>query len=68
MARTEIESRESEPIIQLSRKEIQAIALDQFGRPLTEDELEALEDLSPIGLHDWISLAIEAAQVEPSPD
>ena len=68
MARAETSGGESETIIQLSRKEIQAIALDQFGRPLTEDELEALEDLSPIGLHDWIGLAIEAAQVEPSPD
>jgi len=68
MAKAEIEARESEIIIQLSRKEIQAIALDQFGRPLSEDELEALDDLSPIGLHDWIGLAIEAAKVEPSPD
>ncbi len=65
MARAEIENKENEIIIQLSRKEIQAIALRQFGRSLTEDELIAINDLSPIGLHDWIGLAIEAAQVEP---
>ncbi len=68
MVKAEKENRESEIIIQLSRKEIQDIAQDQFGRPLSENELEALNDLSPIGLHDWIGLAIEAAQVEPSFD
>ncbi len=67
MARAEKENRESEIIIQPSRKEIQEITQNQFGRSLSEDELEALDDLSPIGLHDWIGLAIEAAQVEPSP-
>lgn len=67
MPSAEMDTQENEIIIQLSRKEIQAIAQKQFGRPLSEDELIALNDLSPIALHDWISLAIEAAQIEPSP-
>ncbi len=67
MSKVEIGAQDNDIIIKLSRKEIQDIAQNQFGRQLTEDELEALDDLSPIGLHDWIGLAIEAAQVEPSP-
>ncbi len=64
----EREKNRSEIIIQISKDEIQQLAMEQFGRPLSEYELEALDDLSPIGLHDWIGLAIEAAKVEPSPD
>lgn len=52
-------------IIRMSREELQIIAKEQFGRPLSETEIQALVDLSPIGLHDWISLAIEAARLEP---
>ena len=52
-------------IIRMSREELQTIAKEQFGRPLSETEIQALVDLSPIGLHDWIGLAIEAARVEP---
>lgn len=68
MERKEFEDRSGEFVIQITREEIQELARNQFGRPLSEDELQALDDLSPIGLHDWISLAIEAAQSEPSPD
>lgn len=53
-----------EVVIELSREELQSMAAQQFGRPLSEAEIEALVDLSPIGLHDWIGLAIEAAKVE----
>lgn len=68
MGRAEFEDRSGEFIIQITREEIQELAKNQFGRPLAEDELQALDDLSPIGLHDWISLAIEAAQIEPAHD
>lgn len=55
----------AEVIIQFTKQEIQELAQKQFGRPLTDEELMAFDDLSPIGLHDWIGLAIEAAMAEP---
>ena len=57
-------SRTDLAVIEITKEELQTIARQQFGRPLTENEIQALVDLSPIGLHDWIGLAIEAARVE----
>lgn len=64
MAEKEKFGRVDEAVIEISKEELQAIATQQFGRPLSETEIIALVDLSPIGLHDWIGLAIEAARVE----
>ncbi len=64
MAEKEKLGRPDEAVLEFTKKDLQTIAKQQFGRPLTENEIQALVDLSPIGLHDWIGLAIEAARVE----
>ena len=64
MAEKEKLGRTDSAVIEITKEELQTIANQQFGRSLTENEIQALVDLSPIGLHDWIGLAIEAAKVE----
>lgn len=64
MVEKERPGRISEAVILISKEELQAIASQQYGRLLSDMEIQALVNLSPIGLHDWIGLAIEAAKVE----
>jgi hypothetical protein len=53
------------PVIEITLKELQEGAMRKMSRYLTPYEIEVLYDLSPIFINDMISLAVEAAAVEP---